>query len=150
MQWDRGEREEEESECWICLSSAEAGLYCLLHTAPAHSRVTARLNHRLLSQHHRGPPQHPPAKRTTRDRAHHAFSITKRGTQQISPRSLTLQFRHQLLNLNQIPPSTLSHPSQHSSLAPPYALVLGGSSHLPGQYMDRSSLFQLIQEQVSE
>lgn len=50
-------------------------------------------------------------------------------------------------------PSTLPHPYQHrhySPIAPPYVLVLSGSSHLPGQYMDKSSLFQLIQEQVSK
>lgn len=74
------------------------------------------------------------------------------GTQPQKKRGLTLQFRHQPLPQPHPPFSVLSHPYRHrhhhSSLAPPYALVLGGSSHLPGQYMDRSSLFQLIQEQV--
>lgn len=66
----------------------------------------------------------------------------------------SFQFRHQLLPRPRCPPS---HPVLFPAAAtaaplplllPPYALVLGGSSHLPGQYMDRSSLFQLIQEQV--
>lgn len=52
--------------------------------------------------------------------------------------------------LTRLSPSPKGGHHLRSSLAPPYALVLAGSSPLPGQYMDRSSLFQLIQEQVSK
>lgn len=66
----------------------------------------------------------------------------------------SFRFRHQLLPRPRRPPSRpvlfpgRRHRCRSSPTPPPYALVLGGSFHLPGQYMDRSSLFQLIQEQV--
>lgn len=68
------------------------------------------------------------------------------------------QFRHQLQPRPRRPqsrPVLFYGPRHHhrrrsTPAPPPYALVLGGSTHLPGQYMDRSSLFQLIQEQVSK
>lgn len=69
----------------------------------------------------------------------------------------SFQFRHQLLPRPRRPqsravlfPAAAAATTATSPTPPPYALVLGGSSHLPGQYMDRSSLFQLIQEQVSK
>lgn len=118
------------------------------HAALTRSRVTAR------SQHHR-PVTTPPA-RMTSDQDRQAFFICRtEETQPHQGRLLLsvhpLQFWHQLL-LNHIFLHIVSSFQQrdHLTLTPPYALVLRSSSHLPGQYMDRSSLFQLIQEQVSK